>query len=253
MGTPLHLSKDAMLRAFRAGWDHRFGEAETSGYWIGRPHPPYTECRVVRSVDRSKRSQPSSGYMVECSEGEPGYIITRGAHVMSGYVGDDAATAAAIDEDGWYTNLGDVGFWLTSQADGERDFYWRARDSALLIKGGANYSYEQINTELTSFLHRHYELAAGSAAVAVVGLRVASEHEDECCATIELLTPEAEALRTEIEKTFISDCSKGVTKGSKPDRIRIASIPRNFKGAIQVPALKAAWDVEILPKKRATS
>ena len=66
-----------------------------------RPHPPYTECRVVRSVDRSKRSQPSSGYMVECSEGEPGYIITRGAHVMSGYVGDDAATAAAIDEDGW--------------------------------------------------------------------------------------------------------------------------------------------------------
>ena len=138
---------------------------------------------------------------------------------------------------------------MTSQADGERDFYWRARDSALLIKGGANYSYEQvgmiaarriartnpptapaaqllihgspaladlpftlhalspmpagerptrspraaqINTELTSFLHRHYELAAGSAAVAVVGLRVASEHEDECCATIELLTPEAE-------------------------------------------------------------
>lgn len=63
----------------------------------------------------------------------------------------------------------------------------------------------------------------------------------------------SQALRTEIEKTFISDCSKGVTKGSKPDRIRIASIPRNFKGAIQVPALKAAWDVEILPKKRATS
>jgi len=39
--------------------------------------------------------------MAECEEGEPGQIVTRGANVMSGYVGDDQATAEAIHEGGW--------------------------------------------------------------------------------------------------------------------------------------------------------
>ena len=64
---------------------------------------------------------------------------------------DAAATAKALRDDGWYLNLGDVGFWLGSASDGGRDFYWRARDSALLIRGGANYAYEQINAELAAF------------------------------------------------------------------------------------------------------
>ena len=37
----------------------------------------------------------------------------------------------------------------TNCFSGGDDFYWLSRDSALLIRGGANYSHEQINSELT--------------------------------------------------------------------------------------------------------
>lgn len=37
----------------------------------------------------------------------------------------------------------------TNYFSGGDDFYWLSRDSALLIRGGANYSHEQINSELT--------------------------------------------------------------------------------------------------------
>jgi len=227
MGTSPALAEEARLDAFRAGWSHTYCGAEAAGYFIGRPHPPYTEVKVVRSVDEGE-----AGYFEECAEGEPGQLVTRGENVMAGYVGDAAATAKALRDDGWYLNLGD------------RDFYWRARDSALLIKGGANYSFEQINSELSAFLAAHYGLGDGSLAVAVVGLRLASEHEDECCATVEL-AQEAEHKRGEMERTLLAACAKGVSKGSKPDRVRFAPIPRNFKGAIQLPALREEWKREL--------
>ena len=43
----------------------------------------------------------------------------------------------------------------------------------------------------------------------------------------------------EIMETFIQAAKSRVSKGAKPDRVRSSSIPRNFKGAIQVPDLKA--------------
>uniref|UniRef100_A0A7S0J1F4 AMP-binding enzyme C-terminal domain-containing protein n=1 Tax=Calcidiscus leptoporus TaxID=127549 RepID=A0A7S0J1F4_9EUKA len=134
---------------------------------------------------------------------------------------------------------------MKNSSDDALDFYWLSRDSALLIRGGANYSYEQINAELATFVSAEYGLAAEGVAVAVVGLRLRSEHEDECCVTIELGTPEAQAKRAEIEQTFLGQAKKRVSKGAKPDRLRIAKLPRNFKGAIQLPDLKAAWAAEV--------
>ena len=60
------------------------------------------------------------GYLEACEEGEPGQLVCRGGFLMSGYVGDEAATARAIHADagGWYVNLGDVCFTLRA-ADGE--------------------------------------------------------------------------------------------------------------------------------------
>ena len=40
--------------------------------------------------------------------GQPGEVVVRGYNVMAGYFGDDAATAEAIDADGWL-HTGDVG------------------------------------------------------------------------------------------------------------------------------------------------
>ena len=59
---------------------------------------------------------------------------------MSGYVGNEVDTSKALVEGGWYVNLGDIVFRLRSVADGAHDYYWQSRDSALLIRGGANYA-----------------------------------------------------------------------------------------------------------------
>ena len=48
-----------------------------------------------------------------------GLLVTRGANVMSAYVDNSEATAEVLHDltDGghpWYTNLGDMVFWLTN-------------------------------------------------------------------------------------------------------------------------------------------
>ncbi|HUV38733.1 MAG TPA: class I adenylate-forming enzyme family protein [Planctomycetota bacterium] len=235
MGTSPALSEETRLAAFRRGWAHtRRGEPQ-GGYYVGRPHPPFTECRIVRAVVRGR-----DGYLVDCDEGEPGYLITRGDNVMSGYVKDPEATREVMHEGGWYSGLRDVCFRLVSEADGADDFYWMSRDSAMLIRGGVNYSYDQVNADLRGFVAGRYGLAEDAFDVAVVGLRLTSEHDDDCCVTVELKTPEAEKLKGEIERTFLVDAADAVPKGSRPGFVRFAPIPRNFKGAILVPELKDA-------------
>ena len=169
-------------------------------------------------------------------------MITRGGNLMSGYVKDEEATREVMHEDGWYSGLRDICFWLTSDADGERDYYWMTRDSAMLIRGGANYGYGRINAELKTFVARRYGLSDDAFDLAVVGLRLQSEHEDDCCVTVELTSGEALAKRAQIEHTFLSDAKGSVSKGARPDRLRFARIPRNFKGAILVPQLKQECD-----------
>jgi fatty-acyl-CoA synthase len=61
-----------------------------------------------------------------------GEICTRGYHVMSGYLDDPEATAAAIDADGWL-HTGDLG---TVDARGYYRIGGRLKD--VIIRGGAN-------------------------------------------------------------------------------------------------------------------
>ncbi len=145
---------------------------------------------------------------------------------------------------GWYTNLGDICFALTNAHDGARDFYWVTRTSNLLIRGGTNYSYDQVSAELARFAAQRYGLPPASVAVAAVGLRLKSEHEDDCLATVELLDDAARARRGEIEASFVGEAQRAVSKGAKPSRVRVAAIPRNFKGDIDWRALEAAWKEE---------
>ncbi len=73
----------------------RGDDDETIAHTSGRAIPD-TE---VRAVDECNQPVPV---------GSPGEIVTRGYHVMRGYVDDPAATAQAIDDDGWL-HTGDVG------------------------------------------------------------------------------------------------------------------------------------------------
>ena len=52
-------------------------QAPQKGFYIGRPHPPFTEVGVVRSLDRTK-----PGYMKPCDESEPGLIVVKGVRIL---------------------------------------------------------------------------------------------------------------------------------------------------------------------------
>ena len=231
MATPIMMPENTLMEVFEAGWSHCYKGEETIGFYIGREHFPFTRVKVVKSVEPE-----SDDFMCPCEIGEPGYLVTQGANIMSGYVGDTKATKAAFME-GWYTGLRDIAFTLKNKKDGQLDYYWMARDSELLIRGGANYAYDQIAAELSKFVVENYHLKPEQFQLAVVGLRSGSEHEDSCCATIEL-SKEVASIEPQLKADFVEKASTIVSKGARPDYLRFAIIPRNFKGAILYLQLK---------------
>jgi len=50
--------------------------------------------------------------------------VTRGGHVMKGYVKAAVARSEVVSADGWYLKLGDVGYYFTDPEDGGADLYW---------------------------------------------------------------------------------------------------------------------------------
>lgn len=118
--------------------------AGTSGRAI-----PGTEVRVVAS------GAGASGGAVQ-PPGEPGEVLVRGYHVMSGYFEDPEETAKAITPDGWL-RTGDVG---VMDADGNLRITDRIKD--MFIVGGFN-AYP---AEIEQLLVRHPDIAD----VAVVGI-----------------------------------------------------------------------------------
>lgn len=231
LGTPLYMDDEQRIEAFNRGWNH----TPETGYWIGRPHPPLTEVRIVEQIDPEKE-----GYMQDCVEGQAGYMVSCGGNLMKSYVKNDEATERVLRE-GWYLGLLDVAFYLRNPKDGKNDIYWVGRDSALIIRGGANYACDQINVELCSFIEKRYGLPCDDFDVAVAGIRVVSEHEDSCCVTVELKSDLALKCADEIRSTFIVEARKSVSKGAKPDLLRFGEVFRTFKGTIRLQEIKKAW------------
>ena len=231
MATPRTLSSGEMMKAFKAGWSHKYQGEKTVGYYIGREHFPLTRVKVVKAIDPQNKS-----YFAPCDVGEPGYLVTQGANIMSHYVSDLEATKSVF-QSGWYTGLRDIVFALTNKDDGQLDYYWVTRDSALLIRGGANYACDQIAAELAKVLIEDFQVKAEQFRLAVVGLRVESEHEDSCCVTVEL-SDEIAAKRHELEANFKNRARQRVTKGFRPDFVRFAKIPTSFKGLPLIPELR---------------
>lgn len=115
--------------------------------------------------------------------------------------------------------------------------------------------YEQIESELETFAQQHFtaklkatETAGAPSAglmpgrdfkIAVCGLKLRSEHEDDCIATVELITDAAKGAKDAFTAALTVDSkrSKDVGKASVPNFVRFAEIPRNFKGAILVKEL----------------
>ena len=90
---------------------------------------------------------------------------------------------------------------------------------------------------MKELLVEDFHLKAEQFRLAVVGLRVESEHDDSCCVTIEL-SEEVANMKPQLEANFIEKASKRVSKGARPDYIRFAKIPLSFKGAVLISELK---------------
>ena len=108
------------------------------------------------------------------AQGEPGEIVVRGYTVMEGYWEDEAATAAAIDAEGWL-HTGDIG---VMDAAGNVTITDRVKD--MFVVGGFNAYPAEIEAIL-----RRYD---GVAQVAVVGVPDARMGEVGCAFVVP--TPE---------------------------------------------------------------
>ena len=236
MGIPSSLKEEARIEIFKRGWGYQVNGEPMCGYYVGRPHKPYTDVRIVKSITRGME-----GYLEDVKRGIPGYLITCGDNVMTGYVGNPEATDEVFDK-GWYLGLKDICFALENKRDGQLDYFWVSRESALLIRGGANYSCDQIGAQLSDFIVQQYQLPRESFNLAVVGLRIDSEHEDSCCVTLELISEAARKMQATLEASFIEKAKVHVSKGANPDYLRFAAIPRTFKGSILISELKKEYE-----------
>ena len=117
---------------------------------VGRPTPG-VELRIVDDENRP------------LAAGSAGEVVVRSAAVMHGYWRDPAATAAAIDAEGW-VHTGDLGF-----LDGSGYLHLRGRRSEMFIRGGFNV----YPAEIEDLLARHPKVAR--AAVIGVADRVFGE------------------------------------------------------------------------------
>ncbi|KAA0082759.1 long-chain fatty acid--CoA ligase [Mycolicibacterium sp. P9-64] len=88
----------------------------------------------------------------ECGQGERGELLVRGHNVMKGYLGRPAATAEAIDADGWL-RTGDV---AVRDEDGYYYIVDRAKD--LIVRGGFNVYPREVEEALMT--HSAVSLAA---------------------------------------------------------------------------------------------
>ena len=141
-----------------------------------------TECSPVVAVNsilgrrRATVGRPLPGVEVRIAGGSngAGEIWTRGPHVMKGYLGDEEATRAMIDEEGWL-KTGDLG---QIDADGFLSITGRLKN-VIVLGSGLKVQSEEVETALAGSSLFADVCVLG--AIARDGLRAGSE---EVCAVI---------------------------------------------------------------------
>lgn len=212
MRTELHF--DTVLTAY--------GLTESSGV--------VTMCRAgddnARIASTSGRSIDGVEVICVGDDGRPvptgaqGEVWVRGFNVMQGYLDDPAATAQAIDTDGWL-HTGDIG---TLDADGYLQLTDRKQD--MFITAGFNCYPAEI--EALMLANRAY------AQVAVIG--VPDAHNGEV--GLAFVVPRADTRCEEPE--VIAWCRENMANYKVPRRVRVVtSLPSTASGKVDKVALRS--------------
>ncbi len=141
---------------------------------VGRAMPG-VECRII---------DPATG--LELPDGEPGEFVARGYNIMKGYYKMPAATAAAIDAEGWL-HTGDLAI---RNPDGNYRITGRLKD--MIIRGGENIYPKEIE----EFIYTHPKVQD----VQVIGVPD-EQYGEEIMACI--ILKEGESMTVEEMKTYI--------------------------------------------------
>ncbi|MGC3969312.1 MAG: AMP-binding protein [Pirellulales bacterium] len=169
---------------------------------VGRPLPGFE----VKIVD------PADGRTL--GDEQQGELCARGHGVMIGYYGDPAATAAAIDSDGWL-HTGDL---AVRRPDGYYHITGRIKD--MVIRGGENI-YPR---EVEEYLFRHPAIEQAS----VVGVPDA-KYGEELCAWVKLKA--GQTLAEDEVKCFVKS---GLAHFKVPKYVRfVDTFPQTVTGKIQ--------------------
>lgn len=158
----------------------------------------------------------------DASPGEPGEILVRGPVVTAGYLGDDAATGAAI-VDGWL-HSGDVG---TLDADGWLTVLDRRDD--LIVTGGENVYPAEVEAALL----------AHPTVLEAAAIGVPDAHWGRRVAAVVRLRDAAVADADEIR----AHCRALLGAYKTPSEIRIVAepLPRTASGKLRRAAVRDAW------------
>jgi fatty-acyl-CoA synthase len=185
---------------------------------IGRPLM-FTEARLARTGGADGPDAPA---------GDMGELLLRGPHACKGYWNDPAATAAALDRDGWF-HTGDL-----ARCDDEGFFYIVGRSKDMFISGGVN--VYPIEVEAALIKHDAVRDAA------VIGVPDATWGEVGVAFVVSERpgAPSAEALGSYL--------SARLAKYKIPRRfVFVDELPRTPYGKIAKAELRAAF--EQLPKR----
>ena len=167
--------------------------------------------RIIAGIE--VRAMAASGLLL--ADGEKGELVTRGFHVMQGYFEDPAATAEAIDSQGWL-HTGDVG-----RVDIGGYVYVTGRAKDMFIVGGFN-CYP---AEIEHMLSAH----PGVREASVIGVPDARMGEVGCAYVVW----DAEA-GTPDEQGLIGWCREHMANYKVPRFVHfVESLPRNAMGKVE--------------------
>ena len=156
---------------------------------------------------------------VTMPDGEPGELMIRGPLVMLGYYGNEAATRATIEPDGWM-HTGDI-----ASRDDEGHYFIVDRRKDLIITGGFNVYPAEIERVVASY-----------PAVAMVAVgSVPDETHGELARAYVVLRPGATATETQI----IEHCRLHLAAYKLPRSVRfVPDLPKTSTGKVMRRELK---------------